>query len=112
MGTGLEIPSELCRGQFTPWAARQGDPPARKIKAVVLDVAATAAEARLVKDVPVRDVTHGTDGSVSFSLDPPGRPPLHVTLPDGHFGRGFLTPEDFTKLREGDRINGTLSSDG
>jgi hypothetical protein len=70
--------------------------------------------------VPAHDVTHGADGSVSFTLDPPGFPQLHVNLEDGHFGEpgepgsmfyGFFG-EDFTGLREGDRVHGTVSRDG
>lgn len=66
---------------------------------------------------PARDVTHGDGGSVSFILDPPGFPELNVRLEDGHFRAhpvsfGYLTDEDFTGLREGDRVSGTLAKDG
>ena len=73
---------------------------------------------RSFENVPAHDVTHGADGSVSFSLDPPGCSPLHVNLENGHFGEpGSIAYEwgfgdDFTGLREGDRVHGTLSRDG
>jgi hypothetical protein len=68
-------------------------------------------ENRSFQEVPARDVTHGADGSVSFTLDPPGKPSLDLTLENGYFP-GRLGSEDFTKLREGDRVYGTLGSDG
>jgi hypothetical protein len=65
------------------------------------------------KAVPAHDVTHGADGSVSFRLDPPGKPPLHVKLENGRFSTAAsLGVEDFTGLREGDHVYGTLGSDG
>jgi hypothetical protein len=75
-------------------------------------------ERRSFENVPAHDVTHGADGSVSFILDPPGFSPLHVNLENGHFGEpgspayewGF--GDDFTRLREGDRIFGTIAKDG
>jgi hypothetical protein len=60
---------------------------------------------RSFEEVPAHDVTHGAEGSVSFSLDPPGFPSLCVKLENG-------AAEDFTGLREGDRIYGTLGNDG
>jgi hypothetical protein len=68
-------------------------------------------EKRSFKNVPAHDVTHGADGSVSFSLDPPGFPPVQVNLEDGQ-APGFFTEEDFTDLREGERLSGTLDSVG
>jgi hypothetical protein len=57
------------------------------------------------------------DGSVSFSLDPPGFPPLHLNLENGYFGDPDSIVfdyfgDDFTGLREGDRVHGMLSRDG
>jgi hypothetical protein len=63
---------------------------------------------RSFSDVPAHDVTHGADRSVSFYLDPPGLPDIHVKLENGHGADG----EDFTSLREGDRVYGRISSDG
>jgi hypothetical protein len=70
-------------------------------------------ENRSFQEVPARDVTHGADGSVSFNLDPPGKPSLHVTLENGRFSTAAsLGVEDFTGLREGDHVYGALGSDG
>lgn len=69
-------------------------------------------EKRSFEQVPARNVSHGADGTVSFSLDLPGIPLLHVTLANGHFSRGILSPADFTGLREGERVYGTLGNDG
>jgi len=67
---------------------------------------------RSFKQVPARNVTHGADGSVSFDLEPPGLPSLHVNLVNGQMPSLLGRNEDFTRLREGDRIYGTLGSDG
>jgi len=68
-------------------------------------------ENRSFKAVPAHNVIHGQDGSVSFILEPPGKPTLRIKLENGHFA-GTLSNEDFTGLREGDRIHGTLGKDG
>jgi hypothetical protein len=63
--------------------------------------------------VPAHDVVHGEGGYTSFVLDPPGFPQLVMKLENGHFSApgSFLT-EDLTWLREGDRVSGTIGSDG
>jgi hypothetical protein len=68
-------------------------------------------EKRSFKDVPAYNVIHGEDGSVSFTLDPSGKPTLSIKLENGHFA-GAVSDEDFTGLREGDRVYGTLGKDG
>ena len=68
---------------------------------------------RSFHDVPARDVNHGEDGSVSFTLDPPDFPHLVVKLEDGHFrAPGGILTQDLTWLREGDRVSGMLGGDG
>jgi hypothetical protein len=67
---------------------------------------------RSFSQVPAHDVTHGEDRSVSFSLDPPGFPSIRVNLEGGHFYIGGFLDQDFTGLREGDRVSGTVGSDG
>jgi hypothetical protein len=62
--------------------------------------------------VPAHDVVHGEGGFTSFILDPPGFPQLVVKLENGRFGIGGILTEDLTWLREGDRVSGTISSDG
>jgi hypothetical protein len=77
-------------------------------------------DSRSFRDVPARDVTHEEGGPVSFILSPPGFPELNIRLEDGHFRwkpenwtlPGYLTDEDFTGLREGDRVSGMLGKDG
>lgn len=48
-------------------------------------------EKRKFEQVPAHDVTHGDDGSVSFILDPPGKPSLHVKLENGRFPAGWAS---------------------
>jgi ATPase subunit of ABC transporter with duplicated ATPase domains len=62
--------------------------------------------------VPAHDVTHGEGGYTSFVLEPPGFPQLVIKLENGHFStESSLLTEDFTWLREGDRVSGTISPD-
>ena len=68
-------------------------------------------EKRWFKEVPAHNVLHGADGSVSFTLEPPGKPALNIKLDNGRM-TGRLGCGDLTGLREGDRVNGTLGSDG
>lgn len=68
-------------------------------------------ESRSFEEVPAHNVIHGEDGSVSFTLEPPGMPTLDITLENGHFAKAW-SDEDFTGLREGDRVYGTLGKDG
>jgi hypothetical protein len=68
---------------------------------------------RSFRDVPAHDVVHGEGGYTSFILDPPGFPQLVMRLENGQFSSpGSILTEDLTWLREGDRVSGTIGSDG
>jgi hypothetical protein len=69
-------------------------------------------DSRTFKEVPAHDVVHGEGGFTSFILDPPGFPQLVVKLENGRFSSGGILTEDLTWLREGDRVSGTIGSDG
>jgi hypothetical protein len=69
-------------------------------------------EKRWFKETPAHNVLHGEDGSVSFTLEPPGKPTLNIKLENGRMPGPPGSGGDFTGLREGDRVNGTLGSDG
>ena len=67
---------------------------------------------RWFKEIPAHNVIHGEHGCVSFTLEPPGKPALNIKLEHGRMPGPPSTGGDFTGLREGDRVNGTLGSDG